>query len=121
MFQRAWNKIALQRRLNNVDTLESFLRPPKDGELPFPPGFKLAVDFGWMIERLLEMISMPDALVNTADTLGTLQCIRLYSFAINSNIESSTRLQRVEDMRFLARRRRLSPRPSRWIFVDRPL
>jgi hypothetical protein len=70
MFQRVWNKIALQRRLNNVDTLESFLRFPKDGELPFPSGFKLAVDFGWMIERLLEMISMPDALVNTADTLG---------------------------------------------------
>lgn len=71
MFQRAWYQVAIQRRLNSVDTLEAFLRPLQEDELPFSQGFKLAVDFGWMIERLLEMISMPDVLVNTTETLGT--------------------------------------------------
>lgn len=70
MFQRAWHHVAIQRRIMNVESLESFLKPVQDEELPFPSGFKLAVDFGWMIERLLEMISMPDTLVNTTDALG---------------------------------------------------
>jgi hypothetical protein len=71
MFQRAWHHAAIQRRVGVADTLESFLRLSRTEPLPFSPGFKLAVDFGWMIERLLELISMPDALVNTGDALGT--------------------------------------------------
>jgi len=71
MFQRAWYHTAIQRRLSSMDTLESFLRLSRTDPLPFSPGFKLAVDFGWMIERLLELISMPDTLINTGDALGT--------------------------------------------------
>lgn len=70
LFQRGWYHTAIQRRLGVVDTLESFLRLSRTEPLPFSPGFKLAVDFGWVVERLLELISMPDALVNTGDTLG---------------------------------------------------
>jgi len=71
LFQRGWYHTAIQRRVSVVDTLESFLRLSRTEPLPFSPGFKLTVDFGWMVERLLELISMPDALVNTGDTLGT--------------------------------------------------
>ena len=76
MFHRAWYHTAGQRQVAigsqaiNVDSLEALARPMARDKLPFQPGFKLAVDFGWMVERLLELISMPDSLVNTTDTLG---------------------------------------------------
>jgi GTPase-activating protein BEM2 len=71
MFHRAWYQTALHRGVNNVESLESFLHPVINEQLSFEPGFKLTVDFGWMIERLLELISMPDTLVTATETLGT--------------------------------------------------
>lgn len=71
LFQRAWHHVAVHRRVNSVDSLESFIRPLQEEECSLQPGFKLAVDFGWVVERLLELISMPDILANTSDTMGT--------------------------------------------------
>ncbi|KAG8827526.1 rho GTPase-activating protein [Serendipita sp. 401] len=71
LYHRAWHQTAIKRRLVHQDSLDQYLRLPSNVELPFSPGFKLAVDFGWMIERLLEMMSMPDTLMNSTDTLGT--------------------------------------------------
>lgn len=95
MFQRAWYHTAIQRRLNSMETLESFLRPSLTEPLPFPTGFKLAVDFGWMVERLLELVSMPDALVNTGDALGSVVNFEkrrhLYTFVLNMPTLASPR------------------------------
>ncbi|KAG8804101.1 rho GTPase-activating protein, partial [Serendipita sp. 399] len=71
IFHRAWYQAAAKRRVVHQDSLDQYLRLSSNVELPFPSNFKLAVDFGWMVERLVEMISMPDTLMNSTDTLGT--------------------------------------------------
>lgn len=101
MYHRAWYHTAAQRQVAlgnqviNVDSLEALVRPVSRDQLPFQPGFKLAVDFGWMVERLLELISMPDSLVNTTDALGPVinfeKRRQLHTFILNMPTLAMTR------------------------------
>lgn len=59
MYHRAWQTLAASRGVM-CDSLASLLtRPTTDQSVPREP---LTVDVGWILERILEVISMPDIL-----------------------------------------------------------
>lgn len=70
LYQRAWHDAAANRHISTTEALENYVQCHRGDEAVFAPEFKLAVDFGWVIERLVEMISMPDTLQSSTGSLG---------------------------------------------------
>jgi GTPase-activating protein BEM2 len=57
LFTRVWQDVAANRGAS-VDSFETFISTP----LASVTGRKPTVDFGWLLERMIEIISLPDTL-----------------------------------------------------------
>lgn len=64
MFQRAWNNIAATRGVS-AESLIAFISRPSTRTLNSTDF--LAIDPAWLIERMLEIISLPNVLDSSAD------------------------------------------------------
>lgn len=66
LYQRVWQDVA-QTRDAPLDQFEPLIRHRAP---PAKPGRKPTVDFGWMLERIIEILSLPDTLSDETSTPG---------------------------------------------------
>jgi hypothetical protein len=65
LFTRVWQDVAVKRGAS-LDSFETFISTP----LASGTGWKPTVDFGWLLERMVEIISLPDSLQGEGDGVG---------------------------------------------------
>jgi len=65
LFTRVWQDVAVNRGAS-IDSFETFISTP----LASVTGKKPTVDFGWLLERMIEIISLPDTLQDEGDGVG---------------------------------------------------
>ena len=65
LFARVWQDVATKRGAS-LDSFETFISTP----LASVTGRKPTVDFGWILERMIEIISLPDTLRDEGDGVG---------------------------------------------------
>ncbi|EKM53679.1 uncharacterized protein PHACADRAFT_198103 [Phanerochaete carnosa HHB-10118-sp] len=91
MYHRAWQTLSASRG-SVCDNLASLLQKPAvERPVSREP---LTVDMGWLLERMLEMISMPDILEQESNSLVNLDKRRLLHGLLTTNAHGSYRRSR---------------------------
>jgi hypothetical protein len=92
LFTRVWQDVAAKRGAS-LDAFETFISTP----LASVTGRKPTVDFGWVLERMIEIISLPDTLQDERDGVGLVnfekrRCVGtrpVYTMIIDTSIDTS--------------------------------
>ncbi len=67
IYSRAWNNVANARRTGSDSLAAMLVRPQHQSPRNLP---ELITDMGWTLERMLEILSLPDVLTSSTDGSG---------------------------------------------------
>lgn len=95
LFTRVWQDVATKRGAS-IDSFETFISTP----LASVTGRKPTVDFGWLLERMIEIVSLPDTLQDDGDSVGLVnfekrRCVKTlpaYTMVFDTTIGTSATL-----------------------------